>query len=240
MQCFYTLQMARRNAHRSPAHGRKFETGKRIPPTVSNHFRVSVHLFQLSQERGRERAGGRKGGMEGGREREREERERNLNMFLISQNSLAELMEKVNSSKPHFIRCIKPNGDKAPNSFTSVYVERQLRYTGVMETARIRQLGFPTRLTFSGFCRRYVASKCTWSTFLRVHVPPPVLSPPGVLGDCYYFDFQGIQCCHTMLVQHMHMHSITTLDVQVQLLYSIHVSATIIIHNYYNNIWQLR
>ena len=69
-------------------------------------------------------------------------------------------MEKVNSSKPHFIRCIKPNGDKAPDSFTSVYVEKQLQYTGVMETARIRQLGFPTRLTFSDFCRRYVASKC--------------------------------------------------------------------------------
>ena len=71
-------------------------------------------------------------------------------------------MEKVNSSKPHFIRCIKPNGDKAPDSFTSVYVEKQLRYTGVMETARIRQLGFPTRLTFSDFCRRYVASKCIY------------------------------------------------------------------------------
>ena len=47
---YITLQMARRNAHRSPAHGRKFETGKRIPPTVSNHFRVSIctgsaHLF---------------------------------------------------------------------------------------------------------------------------------------------------------------------------------------------------
>ena len=48
----FNVQMARRNAHRSPAHGRKFETGKRIPPTVSNHFRVSM---DLTTERERER-----------------------------------------------------------------------------------------------------------------------------------------------------------------------------------------
>ena len=64
-------------------------------------------------------------------------------------------MEKMNSSKPHFIRCIKPNTDKIPDNFISNYVQKQLQYTGVMETARIRQCGFPTRLTFDDFCKRY-------------------------------------------------------------------------------------
>ncbi len=63
--------MARRNAHRSPAHGRKFETGKRIPPTVSNHFRVSASILATKRDVNQERE--REG--EGGREREREERE---------------------------------------------------------------------------------------------------------------------------------------------------------------------
>ncbi len=64
-------------------------------------------------------------------------------------------MEKLNSSSPHFIRCIKPNTTKQPNSFATDYVARQLRYVGVMETTRIRQCGYPVRLTYEDFLTRY-------------------------------------------------------------------------------------
>lgn len=57
--------MARRNAHRSPARGRKFETGKRSPPTVANHFKVSNHLLHVHRE-----SLGCEGRREGGREKE--------------------------------------------------------------------------------------------------------------------------------------------------------------------------
>ena len=39
---FVPTQMARKNAQRSPLRGRKFDTGRRAPPTVSNHFRVGI------------------------------------------------------------------------------------------------------------------------------------------------------------------------------------------------------
>ena len=76
--------------------------------------------------------------------------------MLIVQNSLMELMEKMNSSKPRFIRCIKPNAEKLPDSFISSYVQKQLHYAGVMETVRLRQCGFPTRLSFDDFNKRYM------------------------------------------------------------------------------------
>ncbi len=72
------------------------------------------------------------------------------------QSSLSELMEKLNSSSPHFIRCIKPNSTKLPNSFNTDYVIRQLRCVGVMETTRIRQSGYPVRFEYGEFLTRYM------------------------------------------------------------------------------------
>ena len=70
-------------------------------------------------------------------------------------NSLQELMEKMSQGTPHFIRCIKPNVRKEPNAFNPDYILQQLRYTGVMETTRIRRQGYATRLTFTEFVKRY-------------------------------------------------------------------------------------
>ena len=65
-------------------------------------------------------------------------------------------MEKLNSSSPHFMRCIKPNSTKLPNSFNTDYVTRQLRCVGVMETTRIRQSGYPVRFEYGEFLTRYM------------------------------------------------------------------------------------
>lgn len=53
-------------------------------------------------------------------------------------------------------RCIKPNGNKAANCFDPKLVMNQLHSTGVMETTRIRRLGYSTRLTFQEFLERWV------------------------------------------------------------------------------------
>ncbi|MPC21470.1 Unconventional myosin-IXa [Portunus trituberculatus] len=58
------------------------------------------------------------------------------------QLSLQTLMEALNTANPFFIRCIKSNANKAPNMFDDEMVMRQLRYTGMLETVRIRQAGF--------------------------------------------------------------------------------------------------
>ncbi|XP_052784010.1 unconventional myosin-XVI-like isoform X3 [Mya arenaria] len=72
-------------------------------------------------------------------------------------NSLADLINKLQSAKPHFVRCIKPNTSKKPLTFVPDYVLAQLRYTGVGEIVKIRKYGYPLRLTFHHFLNRYPA-----------------------------------------------------------------------------------
>ena len=69
--------------------------------------------------------------------------------------SLEDLMEMLNAATPHFVRCIKPNMTKAAKVFDAPMVQKQLNYTGVLETTKIRQNGYPLRVTFADFCDRY-------------------------------------------------------------------------------------
>eukprot|EP00038_Savillea_parva_P020859 m.32698 g.32698 ORF g.32698 m.32698 type:complete len:1058 (-) comp4913_c0_seq1:120-3293(-) len=72
-------------------------------------------------------------------------------------NSLDDLMAKIRASTPHFVRCIKPNAAKAPSQFEAALVEKQLRYSGVLETVRIRKQGFSVREVLSDFVGRYAS-----------------------------------------------------------------------------------
>ena len=56
---------------------------------------------------------------------------------------------------PWFVRCLKPNNEKSPMKFDMPIVLEQLRYTGMLETIRIRQLGYPVRMRFGQFADRY-------------------------------------------------------------------------------------
>ncbi|XP_049784574.1 myosin-IIIb-like [Schistocerca cancellata] len=69
--------------------------------------------------------------------------------------SLMDLLQKMVSGSPQFVRCIKPNDARVPQLFDSTKVIKQLRYTGVLETIRIRQNGFSHRIPFAEFLRRY-------------------------------------------------------------------------------------
>ncbi|KOC69554.1 Unconventional myosin-IXa [Habropoda laboriosa] len=71
------------------------------------------------------------------------------------QQSLHSLMDTLNQANPFFIRCIKSNANKVPNEFDEETVQRQLRYTGMLETVRIRQAGFNVRLTYEEFIQLY-------------------------------------------------------------------------------------
>uniref|UniRef100_A0A6I8QPF6 Myosin 10 n=1 Tax=Xenopus tropicalis TaxID=8364 RepID=A0A6I8QPF6_XENTR len=70
-------------------------------------------------------------------------------------DSLHSLMAKLSTSNPFFVRCIKPNIHKMPDQFDDTVVLNQLRYSGMLETVRIRKAGFPVRRLFNDFCFRY-------------------------------------------------------------------------------------
>lgn len=46
---------------------------------------------------------------------------------------LHQLINVLQESEPHFVRCIKPNNNKNPITFDTDLVLRQLRYSGVLE-----------------------------------------------------------------------------------------------------------
>ncbi|XP_047544699.1 myosin-VIIa-like isoform X1 [Vanessa atalanta] len=69
--------------------------------------------------------------------------------------SLESLMKTLFACHPFFIRCIKPNELKKPRIFDRALCVRQLRYAGLMETAKIRQAGYPIRYSYSEFVHRY-------------------------------------------------------------------------------------
>ncbi|XP_032355467.1 unconventional myosin-X isoform X2 [Etheostoma spectabile] len=70
-------------------------------------------------------------------------------------DSLHALMATLSVSNPFFIRCIKPNMEKNPSVFDPEVVLNQLRYSGMLETVKIRRAGFPVRRTFKDFISRY-------------------------------------------------------------------------------------
>ncbi|KAK7169752.1 hypothetical protein R3I94_000100 [Phoxinus phoxinus] len=71
------------------------------------------------------------------------------------QASLNKLMETLGQSEPYFVKCIRSNAEKLPLRFNDVLVLRQLRYTGMLETVRIRQSGYSIKYTFQDFVRHF-------------------------------------------------------------------------------------
>ncbi|NXK50710.1 MYO19 protein, partial [Chauna torquata] len=69
--------------------------------------------------------------------------------------SLENLMQILNSTKPHYIRCIKPNADCKAMTFKREEVLSQLQACGIVEAITISAAGFPVRISFQSFAERY-------------------------------------------------------------------------------------
>eukprot|EP00741_Cyanophora_paradoxa_P005762 tig00000113_g5584.t1 len=100
-------------------------------------------------------------------------------------DQLASLMERLRSTEIHYVRCIKPNHDQAPHYIDTTLIMNQLRYTGILDTIRIRRQGFAIRRSHKDFILRY---RVLWS---RPEAPPAdpkafclgILESAGVLPD---------------------------------------------------------
>lgn len=69
--------------------------------------------------------------------------------------SLQSLVDELEQTQPHYIRCIKPNGSKTAGLFMPGEVLKQLRYSGMMEAIRIRREGYAFREDHERFLNRF-------------------------------------------------------------------------------------
>ncbi|XP_016350225.1 unconventional myosin-IXAb [Sinocyclocheilus anshuiensis] len=69
--------------------------------------------------------------------------------------SLNKLMETLGQSEPYFVKCIRSNAEKLPLRFSDVLVLRQLRYSGMLETVRIRRSGYSVKYSFQDFAHHF-------------------------------------------------------------------------------------
>lgn len=68
---------------------------------------------------------------------------------------LRRLLDVIQTTKAHYIRCLKPNEEGRPGVTDRVSLVAQLRSGGVLEAVRVTRLGYPTRLSHREAVARY-------------------------------------------------------------------------------------
>ena len=68
---------------------------------------------------------------------------------------LRTLRSRIETTVPHYIRCLKPNDELAPDYFEPKNIVEQLRCGGVLEAVRVSRAGYPTRYPHDVFTARY-------------------------------------------------------------------------------------
>eukprot|EP00804_Cyclotella_cryptica_P021601 CCRYP_005870-RH/>CCRYP_005870-RH protein AED:0.38 eAED:0.38 QI:0/0.57/0.37/1/0.57/0.37/8/0/1194 len=97
-------------------------------------------------------------------------------------DSLKILRARIDATVPHYVRCLKPNDELAPDNFDPKQIVEQLRYCGVLEAVRVSRAGYPTRYPHDVFMSRYymlcpnrssdsVARPQTLDEFLKLDFP---------------------------------------------------------------------
>jgi myosin heavy subunit len=84
-----------------------------------------------------------------------EMRQKKVTVGAFFKSQVQKLMEVINSTNPHWIRCVKPHPQKKPKMFDGVQTMNQLSSSGVLGTVQIRKAGYPVRTTFEKFVVRY-------------------------------------------------------------------------------------
>ncbi|OIV90788.1 hypothetical protein TanjilG_15521 [Lupinus angustifolius] len=97
---------------------------------------------------------------------------------------LQQLMETLNSTEPHYIRCVKPNNLLKPAIFENMNIMQQLRCGGVLEAIRISCAGYPTRRPFFDFVNRFglLASEAMEANYDEKAVCKKILDKMGLKG----------------------------------------------------------
>merc|ERR1712150_105858 len=107
---------------------------------------------------------------------------------------LGELMGTLNTTEPHFIRCIVPNTHKKPLETECPLIMHQLTCNGVLEGIRVCMLGFPNRIKYADYKMRYMILGAS-------HLANASNDKEGVkaLMAAISFEEEKYRCGHTMV-----------------------------------------
>ncbi|KAL9256534.1 Myosin-2-like protein [Drosera capensis] len=83
------------------------------------------------------------------------DRSQKLSVATTFKGQVYKLMQRLESTSPHFMHCIKPNEMRLPGNFDKDLVLRQLRCCGILKVVRIARSGYPKRITHQEFSQRY-------------------------------------------------------------------------------------
>ncbi|KAK2194494.1 bifunctional P-loop containing nucleoside triphosphate hydrolase/Myosin head [Babesia duncani] len=111
---------------------------------------------------------------------------------LIGSQFLAQLealMALINTTDPHFVRCVKPNETKQPLDFNCVKVLIQLHALSIIEALQLRKLGYSYRRTFVDFIDqyKYINLGIAQSKEDPRQIAKKLLESANVASDCYAF-----------------------------------------------------
>ena len=70
-------------------------------------------------------------------------------------SQLLDLRKRIDTTSPHYIRCLKPNDALEPDHFDSAVIADQLRCAGILEAVRVSRVGYPQRYLHKTFVQRY-------------------------------------------------------------------------------------
>merc|ERR1712158_217169 len=107
---------------------------------------------------------------------------------------LADLMNTLHNTEPHFIRCIVPNTHKKPLETETPLIMHQLKCNGVLEGIRVCMLGFPNRMLYKDYKARYMV--------LGAEILATAANDKeGVVGlmNKINFEAEKYRCGHTMV-----------------------------------------
>ncbi len=68
-------------------------------------------------------------------------------MIKTFKTQVTDLMKLLDTTEPNYVRCIKPNEKKAAQLFDGPLILAQMRYSGLLDSIRIRQAGYAVRRT---------------------------------------------------------------------------------------------
>ena len=111
---------------------------------------VNTYLTKKEEEDGGGGGGGKGGG---GARRGKPKAAQTVSRSFLA--SLKRLLDALESTDAHFIRCIKPNNELKPNLLYGAFVLTQLKCSGTLEAVELMQKGYPSRIPYSSIHEKY-------------------------------------------------------------------------------------